>query len=50
MLMLRYLEDSEDLKVGVTDFERTVGNIGGSRWFHQENGPAGNERERPKDF
>ena len=48
--MLRYLEDSEDLKVGVTEWKEQLEiseEAGGSI---RKNGPAGNERERPKDF
>ena len=41
--MLRYLEDSEDLKVGISGIERTDGNAERSRFFHHANCLAGKE-------
>ena len=48
--MLGYLEDSEDLKVGISELERRAGNAGGRRSIHHAHCQAGKERGRPKDF
>ena len=45
--ILRYLENSEDLKVSVTEFLAiTAGNVGRSMYLHQRSYPAGKKRER----
>ena len=48
--MLRYQEDSEDLKVGVTELQERLGISEETGCFHQANCPPGNERERPHFF
>ena len=41
--MLRYQEDSEDVKVGVTELQEPLGISEESRYFRQTNCPAGKE-------
>ena len=48
--MLGCLEDSEDLKVGISELKRTDGNAGRNMFFHHANSPTGKERNRPKDL
>ena len=41
--MLRYLEDSEDLEVGVTELQEQLGISEEGTSFHQATCPAGKE-------
>ena len=48
--MLRDQEDSEDLKVGVTELQEQMGTSDETGVSIRKNCPAGHERERPKYF
>ena len=50
-IMLKYLEDSEDLKVGVTELQQRLGiSEKVCTSIRQNAPPASDERKRPKDF
>ena len=48
--MLRHLDNCNEVKVGITELQRTSGGAVAIRYLHSASGTAGHERRWPKDF